>query len=160
MKKNFARLLVAALMATSLSVALPAQQASAYSGSTGKGCTAYQYGYGGYSTCISYIQQMLNGINLAYGQNYGGSSLAVDASFGPRTKTQVQRFQKWTGLKVDGVVGPRTWQELCSWAGQVFFKYSHAGSIRNKAWSAAYNAGCYVERPTSGGIGYETISRY
>ncbi|MBB1514285.1 hypothetical protein H5399_17020 [Tessaracoccus sp. MC1627] len=72
----------------------------------------------------------------------------------------MKRFQKWTGRKVDGVVGPRTWQELCSWAGQVYFKYSHAGSIRNKAWSAAYNAGCYVDRPTSGGIGYETISRY
>jgi peptidoglycan hydrolase-like protein with peptidoglycan-binding domain len=41
-----------------------------------------------------------------------GWSIAVDGSFGPDTDTIVRAFQTEKGLKVDGVVGPNTWNEL------------------------------------------------
>jgi peptidoglycan hydrolase-like protein with peptidoglycan-binding domain len=36
----------------------------------------------------------------------------IDGKSGPRTRSAVIAFQKAQGLKADGVVGPRTWQEL------------------------------------------------
>lgn len=44
--------------------------------------------------------------------NKHGASLVVDGKFGPRTKSAVENFQSSKGLKVDGVVGPKTWAEL------------------------------------------------
>ncbi len=38
-----------------------------------------------------------------------GSGLAVDGSFGDRTRTWVLAFQRANKLKVDGVVGPQMW---------------------------------------------------
>ncbi|MFC5337970.1 peptidoglycan-binding domain-containing protein [Leucobacter denitrificans] len=151
---------VLALGLAGFGVVAPAAQAEAYSGTSGKGCTAYNYTNGGYAACIGYIQKMLNGINQTYGKSYGGYGLAVDNQFGPKTKTQVQRFQKFAHLTADGIVGPKTWNQLCFYAGQVNFNYSSSGSTKNAAWSAAYNAGCKVEKATSTGIGYVTISRY
>lgn len=40
---------------------------------------------------------------------YGG---AIDGKFGPITERGVQLFQKSRGLKVDGIVGPKTWTAL------------------------------------------------
>lgn len=40
---------------------------------------------------------------------YGG---AIDGKFGPITERGVQLFQKSRGLKVDGIVGPKTWSAL------------------------------------------------
>ena len=37
---------------------------------------------------------------------------AIDGKIGPVTKAAIQIFQKAKGLKVDGVVGPKTWAEL------------------------------------------------
>src|SRR5690606_22488428 len=102
----------------------------------------------------------LNGINQSYGKHYSGYGLAVDNSFGGNTKTQVQRFQRFANLTADGVVGPKTWNQLCFYAGQVNFNYKSSGATRNAAWNAAYNAGCKVEKATSTGIGYVTVSRY
>jgi peptidoglycan hydrolase-like protein with peptidoglycan-binding domain len=42
----------------------------------------------------------------------GGSPLAVDGDFGPRTESWVVHFQDVNGLRVDGVVGPQTWSAL------------------------------------------------
>jgi hypothetical protein len=36
----------------------------------------------------------------------------VDGDFGPRTETVVRAFQRSRGLTDDGIVGPRTWDEL------------------------------------------------
>lgn len=138
-------------------LATPAQ-ASAYSGTTGKGCTAYQYRRGNNSTCVGYIQQMLNGTNAIYGFYYGGASLAIDGSFGPMTETQTKRFQGMMSLKVDGIVGPNTWNSLCHLAGQIGFRLSPSNSPMRTAWGAAYYAGCYVEVPTVVNPGYYTTS--
>ena len=133
-------------------------QASAYSGTTGRGCTAYQYRRGNSSTCVRYIQQMLNGTNAIYGFYYGGALLSVDGSFGPMTETQVKRFQGMMSLKVDGIVGPNTWNSLCYLAGQIAFRLYPSGSLMRTAWDAAYDAGCYVEAPTVVDPGYYTTT--
>ncbi len=39
-------------------------------------------------------------------------SVAVDGDFGPDTEAGVTRFQENAGLKVDGIVGDKTWEEL------------------------------------------------
>jgi peptidoglycan hydrolase-like protein with peptidoglycan-binding domain len=36
----------------------------------------------------------------------------VDGAFGQRTEAAVRRFQGDRGLTVDGIVGPRTWDEI------------------------------------------------
>ncbi|OKH40546.1 hypothetical protein NIES2119_02740 [[Phormidium ambiguum] IAM M-71] len=55
---------------------------------------------------VTYLQQILN---------KKGYSLKVDGDFGPRTEDAVRRFQKSHGLKkVDGIVGPATWNALLS----------------------------------------------
>jgi peptidoglycan hydrolase-like protein with peptidoglycan-binding domain len=33
----------------------------------------------------------------------------IDEQFGPKTKKAVKAFQKWAGVRADGVVGDRTW---------------------------------------------------
>lgn len=47
--------------------------------------------------------------NLSRHQGY---ELAVDGAFGPQTHQAVVRFQTDTALVADGIVGPKTWQEL------------------------------------------------
>jgi len=41
-----------------------------------------------------------------------GHNVAVDGSFGPKTKAAVLAFQRARGLAADGVVGPKTWAAL------------------------------------------------
>lgn len=148
-----------ALAITGFCALAPATAANAAAGTTGKGCTAYQYSQGGYSTCIGYIQRMLNGIAELRGASYGGYQLAVDNSFGPNTNTNVRRFQSYTYLVSDGIVGPNTWHQLCRYAGTRSYGLATASALKKSAWQAAYDAGCYVEVPGAG-AGYTTISKY
>ena len=39
-------------------------------------------------------------------------AIKVDGDFGPNTKSAVEKFQKSKGLKVDGIVGEKTWNVL------------------------------------------------
>lgn len=41
-----------------------------------------------------------------------GYIIEMDGVFGPNTKEAVKEFQKSSGLKTDGIVGPLTWKEL------------------------------------------------
>lgn len=49
-------------------------------------------------------------IELQQRLNVHGGTLTVDADFGPKTETEVLKFQ--SGLIVPGVVGPLTWEAL------------------------------------------------
>lgn len=40
--------------------------------------------------------------------------LAVDGDFGPATDTATKNFQRFFGLTVDGIAGPKTWGLLLS----------------------------------------------
>lgn len=51
------------------------------------------------------LQQQL--IRLGY-RDADGRMLVTDGNFGPRTEQGVEQFQRDSGLKVDGIVGPRT----------------------------------------------------
>ncbi|MRG61382.1 hypothetical protein GE115_16110 [Agromyces sp. CFH 90414] len=102
---------------------------------------------------------MLNGIAYSRGSVYGGYQLAVDNSFGANTKTNVVRFQRYLSLSADGVVGPKTWYQLCRYAGTRSFNLSTAHAKQKAAWNAAYDAGCYVDVPV-GPAGIKVISKY
>lgn len=60
------------------------------------------------------VQDQINFRNLK-----DGRTLAVDGLFGPKTEASVRAFQKAmaaevSGFRVDGIVGPQTWQALVS----------------------------------------------
>ena len=76
------------------------------------------YSQGGYSACIGYIQRMLNGIEAGYYLGAGDVYLAVDNNFGPATRGQVVKVQRWSYITADGIVGRNTWDTLCTYAGQ------------------------------------------
>jgi peptidoglycan hydrolase-like protein with peptidoglycan-binding domain len=38
----------------------------------------------------------------------------VDGQFGPQTESGVRAFQRAKGLTVDGIIGPKTWQQIDS----------------------------------------------
>jgi hypothetical protein len=76
-------------------------------------CVNLTYGVGSGGWCVQVIQSMLDhdranrDIHIPY-------YLAHDGSYGSLTRTDVVAFQRWDGLvSVDGVVGSRTWRELC-----------------------------------------------
>lgn len=52
---------------------------------------------------VKYLQDLLN---------YHGYTVNVDGIFGAKTEAAVKQFQKSRKLKVDGIVGQKTWNEL------------------------------------------------
>jgi peptidoglycan hydrolase-like protein with peptidoglycan-binding domain len=38
---------------------------------------------------------------------------AIDGKIGPQTRRAIREFQKSKGLKPDGIIGQKTWEELC-----------------------------------------------
>lgn len=55
---------------------------------------------GSKGTQVKYLQKFLNW--------YGNYKFDVDGSFGSKTKAAVEKFQKATGLTVDGIFGPKS----------------------------------------------------
>jgi len=49
---------------------------------------------------------------LQWGLDRAGMDVAADGIFGPKTAMAVKRWQEESGLKADGVAGPRTWASL------------------------------------------------
>lgn len=45
-------------------------------------------------------------------KNCGYDPGPLDSKMGPRTRRAIRQFQKDNELKVDGMVGPKTWQKL------------------------------------------------
>ena len=56
-----------------------------------------------------YVQVLQKVLNL---YQTTGTQLTPDGKFGPKTEAAVKRFQSRYGLKVDGVVGPKTRAKL------------------------------------------------
>lgn len=52
---------------------------------------------------VTKLQQLLNA---------KGINITVDGVFGSATRAAVVQFQQQSGLAVDGIVGPKTWQAL------------------------------------------------
>ncbi len=110
--------------------------------------TCYQNVYsqsrGSSGNCVKYIQTMLNSLAAHKGwagNGYaGGAQLAVDGSYGPKTKQQVLVAQTWYNswhsipYSVDGVVGKQTWWLLCS--------YSYHNHLSAASDAAGLAAGC------------------
>lgn len=44
--------------------------------------------------------------------NVNGARLAIDGSFGSLTENAVRTFQRSSGISVDGIAGPNTWEKL------------------------------------------------
>lgn len=63
---------------------------------------------GSRGTAVSKAQQILNSLNM-FDVN---SNSNIDGVFGRATEMATRRFQRVTGLGVDGVVGPLTWGRL------------------------------------------------
>ena len=61
---------------------------------------------GNKGTQVSALQCLLKGRGCNIGQS------DIDGCFGPDTETAVMYYQKKNGLKVDGKVGPETWNDL------------------------------------------------
>jgi peptidoglycan hydrolase-like protein with peptidoglycan-binding domain len=59
--------------------------------------------YGSQGADVATAQQLLNGF---------GYSLTIDGVFGSVTEDTVRDFQSRSGLAVDGVIGPATWEAL------------------------------------------------
>jgi len=81
-------------------------------------CVDNVYGYGGYSTCVGYIQTLLNWFKIGPDSTCGHpvfnlTPLTVDNSFGTKTRSATIYFQRYFCLGVDGYVGPQTWRVLC-----------------------------------------------
>jgi peptidoglycan hydrolase-like protein with peptidoglycan-binding domain len=111
-------------------------------------CVDKVYKLNAESTCVRYIQQMLNGQTNYNGQDpYSASPLAgqpklsVDGVFGSKTNDRVKKLQKWQGLTVDGIVGKKTWNKLCSVTADAY--YEIGASINVTAYKAGKSAGCY-----------------
>lgn len=97
-------------------------------------CVDYNYSQGGYSSCVGYIQQLLN---WHLYRNSGSNLLVVDNSFGPKTKAAVVSFQQLFRLTADGIVGPQTWRVLCA-------PQMGPGPIAGFPYTAARAAGCAI----------------
>ncbi|MBF6315631.1 peptidoglycan-binding protein [Nocardia cyriacigeorgica] len=57
--------------------------------------------------CVSAVQSFVSGY-------YGNGEVAVDGKYGDDTADAVRNFQRYSDIRVDGVVGPDTWQSLVS----------------------------------------------
>ena len=64
---------------------------------------------GSRGTQVKTLQRLLK--QLGY-KDSAGKVLAIDGSFGPATDYALRKFQKKSGVSVDGIVGTKTWAKL------------------------------------------------
>lgn len=98
-------------------------------------CTSKIYKQGSKSTCVKYMQQILNASGVA-------GKVSADGVFGSGTKSAVVKFQKAKKIGADGIVGSGTWKKLCSVSGASSAKAgAGCGASSAKSWktvSASY----------------------
>ncbi len=75
-------------------------------------CHYYNYNRGDSGYCVRMAQTLLKG-PLEVSRGGYSAGLSLDGSFGPATQSATYKFQRYHGLKYDGVVGPQTWKKLC-----------------------------------------------
>ncbi len=73
-------------------------------------CVSNVYKQGSKSTCVKYMQQLVNASGTA-------GKISADGVFGAGTKSAVVKFQKAKKLTADGIVGSGTWGKLCGVSG-------------------------------------------
>lgn len=79
-------------------------------------CNCEPYGgtllrQGSSGSAVRTLQTYLNAVGQV---NTVIPQITVDGKFGPATERAVIAFQQLYGLTADGIVGPKTWSELCS----------------------------------------------
>lgn len=107
-------------------------------------CVNTKLRYGSNNNCVKYAQTLANYTYSLASKALGGKrTLVVDGKFGSKTKSAIVNIQansyvRKTNtspkiyLSKDGVVGPQTWEILCSYGG-----YNGGAST-----TAASRAGC------------------
>lgn len=91
--------------------------------------------------CVGYLQRMLNGLNVWHKYDTH-AALKIDNDFGPLTEAKVKAYQKSMFIKVDGIVGPQSWQTLCTDARAIFIYGSAPSSVALDVYNAGKSAGC------------------
>ncbi|GEM_PF-3376500 len=91
-------------------------------------CIQGTFRQGSSGQCVRDIQALINYAPF-------GPKLAVDGQFGPITKSAVVKYQKSMRLVADGIVGPKTWSDICS---------PQKGGVVPPSWprAAAVDADC------------------
>jgi hypothetical protein len=107
----------------------------------------------GAATGLSYLREGSYGAGVACAQwaantyldpQYPKVPIAVDGSFGTKTKAQIIWFQEQEDLQQDGVVGPNTGNAIMS----VINRYIHYdGDL--KIWKGYWLSDCFSHVPTS-----------
>ena len=80
------------------------------------GCVTEEFGTwdeNTYESCVADEQILLNNL---WNVNAGGPDqlLVVDGYYGAHTANDVEAFQAYYGLAVDGITGPQTWESICN----------------------------------------------
>lgn len=109
------RRIIAAIV-TALSLVLGTAVVGAVPANAGGHCRNYVYKRSGTGNCVKAIQVLVTTAanKKDNGRNYFNGTLVLDGKFGANTKKAVMMFQSRAGLKVDGVVGAKTWRVLCN----------------------------------------------
>lgn len=82
---------------------------------------------GNKSTCVKYMQQIVNASGVT-------GKITANGTFGASTKKAVVKFQKAKKLSADGVVGKGTWNKLCAVKGADTAK-KKAGCKSTNGWT-------------------------
>ncbi|MCL2399545.1 MAG: peptidoglycan-binding protein [Defluviitaleaceae bacterium] len=72
-----------------------------------------------------HVRQVQRCLNNVVSANPSISKLAEDGDFGPKTFEAVRAFQRDYNLKVDGIVGPITWDQLMKECNSGIHAFNH-----------------------------------
>lgn len=112
---------------------------------------------------VRQVQRCLN--NIAF-VNPDIPLITEDGNFGPKTAEAVKAFQRIYGLKVDGIVGPVSWDQLMKECNTSiphydynFIPFNQNTSNQNISQDVHFNGG-FQEQPMSGMTSFETAHSF